>query len=177
LGRAWSDFVIVVVTHRCRRRLRDFCLALCSVARRSATAIRPFSRSEGKPVVQHALRGKSIGGIESTLACPGTKLEHTPFFSTVGFAIVIVIVSEQASPRPTDRRSRFCCGSVLFLFPFLSLSFFLSLSLLFLPNLSSGGNRPTANLVSAAAAAAAAGFSFSFSTLHCVRSLSLSLKR
>jgi hypothetical protein len=44
-------------------------------------SIRPFSRSEGKPVVHHALRGKSIGGIESTLACPGTKLEHTDFFS------------------------------------------------------------------------------------------------
>jgi hypothetical protein len=28
-----------------------------------------------------ALRGETIGGIESTLACPGTKLEHTAFFS------------------------------------------------------------------------------------------------
>jgi hypothetical protein len=28
-----------------------------------------------------ALRGESIGGIESTLACPGTQFEHTAFFS------------------------------------------------------------------------------------------------
>jgi hypothetical protein len=29
----------------------------------------------------YALRSESIGGIERTLACPGTKLEHTAFFS------------------------------------------------------------------------------------------------
>jgi hypothetical protein len=34
----------------------------------------------GSPL-HYELSGKSIGGIESILACPGTKLEHTAFFS------------------------------------------------------------------------------------------------
>jgi hypothetical protein len=41
------------------------------------------------------LRGKLIGSIESSLACPGTTLEHTAFFS-VRTSNVIVIVSQLA---------------------------------------------------------------------------------
>ncbi len=47
------------------------------------------------------LRGELIGSIDSPLACPGTTLEHTAFFS-VRTSIVIVIASTGGYRRTTN---------------------------------------------------------------------------
>jgi hypothetical protein len=67
--------------------------------------------------IMDSTRGESIGGIESTLAHPGTKLGHTAFFSVRRKELRLLLLLSAGETR-------------------------LSLSLsLFLPNLSSGGDR------------------------------------
>jgi hypothetical protein len=80
------------------------------------TAAEPIVRPRPPPLLR--THRKAIGVIESTLACPGTKLEHTAFFSVSSLSlrrapIVIVI-----------RQSRLCCCWVLSSSLSLSLSFF-----------------------------------------------------
>jgi hypothetical protein len=77
-------------------------------------------------VAHHALRGELINGIESTLACPGTTLEHTAFF-LVRTSIVIVIVNRRrlAVSRALELERRICRLLLLLCTLSLSLSFLL----------------------------------------------------
>jgi hypothetical protein len=105
-GRARSDFFPgfgSFYEHCSERRVDWRHREHSSLSRNEVRLYGLFLGSVSEPVVHHALRGESIGVIESTLACPGTKLEHMAFFSVSSLSlrhapIVIVI-----------RQSSFCC--------------------------------------------------------------------